>query len=136
SFVGRNYAFRPYFDEAAGGHIGRFYGVGVTTGEAGYFLAAQLRTAGSARGVIAVKLSLLEFENAIKDSGETVLLADHDGVVFLSAVPEWRYRVLEPLSAPVRTRIERTQQYGNQALRPLPLAQRYSVSSRTVGGLD
>jgi two-component system C4-dicarboxylate transport sensor histidine kinase DctB len=152
-FVGRNYAFRPYFQEAAAGRIGRFYGVGVTTGEAGYFLATGLRSATGARGVIAVKLSLDSFEHAMRQSGEAVLIADRDGVVFLSAVPEWKYRVLEPLSEPARERIETTQQYGNQALQPLSAAGpvradgagqrlvrgdvegRHSVTSQTVGGL-
>lgn len=33
SFIGRNYAFRPYFADAMREGLGRFYGVGNTTGE-------------------------------------------------------------------------------------------------------
>ena len=135
SFVGHNYSFRPYFEEAAAGRIGRFYGVGVTTGEAGYFLASALHTAAGARGVIAVKLSLADFEQAMKHSGETVLLADRDGVIFLSTEPAWRYRVLQPLSATARERKGRTQQYGDQALEPLALPAHHTVSEQAVGSL-
>jgi two-component system C4-dicarboxylate transport sensor histidine kinase DctB len=134
SFVGRGYAFRPYFQEAAAEGIGRFYGVGVTTGEPGYFLASGLRSAAGARGVIAVKLSLDGFENAMRQSGEAVLVADRDGVVFLSALPQWKYRVLEPLGEAARERIGRTQQYGDRALRPLAVADRYATS-QPVGKL-
>ena len=135
SFVGHSYAFRPYFEEAAAGRVGRFYGVGVTTGEPGYFLASGLRTLSGARGVIAVKLSLVDFENAMRDSGEAVLLADRDGVVFLSAVPQWKYRVLEPLGQPARERLNRTLQYGNQALLPLVMPARHALSAQALGSL-
>ncbi|HMC15832.1 MAG TPA: ATP-binding protein, partial [Albitalea sp.] len=135
SFVGHSYAFRPYFEEAAAGRVGRFYGVGVTTGEPGYFLASGLRTAAGTRGVIAVKLSLVDFENAMRDSGEAVLLADRDGVVFLSAVPKWKYRVLEPLAPSARERLNRTLQYGNQALLPLVMPARHALGAQAVGSL-
>lgn len=134
-FVGRNYAFRPYFEDAAAGRVGRFYGVGVTTGEPGYFLAAALRSPGGMRGVVAAKVSLRDFEAAMTSSGENVVLVDHDGVVFLSAVPAWKYHVLEPLSASARERIDRTQQYGDLTLPQLNLGERYAVSTRRVGAL-
>ena len=43
SYVGQNYAFRPYFEQAIRGDIGRFYGIGVSTGEAGRFPRSQRR---------------------------------------------------------------------------------------------
>ena len=46
SFIGHNYAYRPYFQEAMRGRIGRFYGVGATTGEAGFFQTAPIEHAG------------------------------------------------------------------------------------------
>ena len=42
SYVGENYAFRPYFHDAMATGAGRFYGIGVTTGQPGYFLASRL----------------------------------------------------------------------------------------------
>lgn len=119
SFVGGHYGFRPYFREALEGRLGRFYGVGVTSGEAGYFLASPVRTPRGARGVIAVKVNLDGFEQAMRQSGETVLLADQEGVVFLSSVPEWKYRVLGPLSQAVRERFRQTRQYGSAELQPI-----------------
>lgn len=119
NFVGQNYAFRPYVQEALAGSFGRFYGIGATTGEAGFFLASRLRTPTGAPGVIAVKVNLEPFEEALKQSGESVLVVDREGVVLLSSVAEWKYKVLQPLDAGARERIVRTRQYGEQPLPPL-----------------
>jgi two-component system, NtrC family, C4-dicarboxylate transport sensor histidine kinase DctB len=39
SYINKNFAFRPYFIEAMQGRTGRFYGIGSTTAEPGYFIA-------------------------------------------------------------------------------------------------
>lgn len=119
SFVGQDYSFRPYFQDATGGRLGRFYGIGATSGEAGYFLAAALRGPGGKYGVVAVKVALESFEEAMTQSGETVFVADREGVILLSSVPAWKYRVLDPLSPQTRQRLEKTKQYGEHALLPL-----------------
>lgn len=125
SFVGHNYAFRPYFSDALAHGLGRFYGVGVTTGEPGYFLAAPVRSAGRVLGVVVLKVGLEAMEQAMAESGDTLLLADADGIVFLSSQRRLRYRTLAPLPAAVSARLAETRQYGNQTIQPLadrPLA--------------
>ncbi|MCB4359307.1 sensor histidine kinase [Quatrionicoccus australiensis] len=119
SFVGHNYAFRPYFRDALKDGLGRFYGVGVTTGEPGYFLAAPVRAAGKVLGVIVLKLSLDSMEQALAGAGDTLLLADADGVVFLSSERRLRYRTLAPLPEAVSARLAETRQYGTQPVTPL-----------------
>lgn len=154
SFVGHNYAFRPYFRDAVERGLGRFYGVGVTTGEPGYFLAAPVREAGRVLGVVVLKVGLESMEQALAGAGDTLLLADGDGVVFLSSERKLRYRSLAPLTESVAARIAETQQYGAPAVapladRPLPLdatqpirlalpgelARERLVHARPVGGL-
>lgn len=119
SFVGHQYAFRPYFREALAGGLGRFYGVGVTTGEPGYFLAAPVREGNQVRGVVALKLNLDALERALAGAGNTLLLADGDGVVFLSSARRLRYHTLTPLLAATATRLASTRQYGGQPIPPL-----------------
>lgn len=119
SFVGHNYAFRPYFSDALAHGLGRFYGVGVTTGEPGYFLAAPVRSAGRVLGVVVLKVGLEAMEQAMAESGDTLLLADADGIVFLSSQRRLRYRTLAPLPAAVSARLAETRQYGNQTIQPL-----------------
>lgn len=119
SFVGQNYSFRPYFQEAAAGGLGRFYAIGATTGEPGYFLAAPVRAGGRIIGVAAIKLGLDEFEAALSRSGEHLLVADATGVIFLSAYPPWRYRTLIALDGPTRERLEAARQYAGVPLTPV-----------------
>lgn len=124
SFVGQNYAYRPYVQQALAGQLGRFYAVGATTGRPGYFLAAPV-AAGSASaavaGVVAVKVSLDSFEATLKPGGGITLLTDSAGVALLSSEPRWRYRTLAALPAEARGAIDRTQQYTGQVLQPLVL---------------
>lgn len=119
SFVGHNYAFRPYFTDAIADGLGRFYGVGVTTGEPGYFIAAPVRDGGRVLGVVVLKVGLEAMEQAMAGAGDTLLLADADGIVFLSSERRLRYRTLAPLPATVSARLAQTRQYGNQTIAPL-----------------
>lgn len=117
SFVGQNYAYRPYFRDAMASGGGHFYARGSTTGTPGYFIAHRL--SGPAAGVVVLKVSLDEMEaNWARSAGE-LMLADARGVVFLASRPEWKYRTLQPLSAATRTELHDTQQYGDLPLQPL-----------------
>jgi two-component system C4-dicarboxylate transport sensor histidine kinase DctB len=122
SFIGQNYAFRPYFEDAMREGLGRFYGVGNTTGETGYFLAAPVREGSPDHrpiGAVAVKINLDSFEATLSRSGDTVLLVDRHGVIFLSSVPEWKYRTLGTLSVEQRAALDATRQYAPHTLTPL-----------------
>ena len=125
SFVGQNYAFRPYFRDAIAAGSGSFYAVGATTGEPGYFLANRVvddtQPSRRALGVVAVKISLDDIEANWQRSHALLMLADAEGVVFLSSRPEWKFRTLQPLSADTRSRINAAQQYGDSRLEPLQL---------------
>ncbi|MDP2221497.1 MAG: ATP-binding protein [Hydrogenophaga sp.] len=121
SFVGRNYRFRPYFQQAMEGGAGRFYGVGVTTGEPGFFIAAPLLQNNRIEGVVAVKVDLTPLEERWREAGLPLALADEAGVMFLSAQRDWRYRSLYPLAEPAQAKLRETRQYGGtltEALSP------------------
>lgn len=119
SYVGHNYGYRPYFQESLKGRLGRFYGVGATTGEAGFFLASPIEDQGQALGAVIVKISLDNFESALVKSGDPVLLVDANGVIFLASVAQWKYRFLTPLEPGVLQQIGLSRQYDNQNLQPL-----------------
>ena len=128
SFIGKNYAFRPYFDEAMREGLGRFYGVGNTTGETGYFLAAPVREGTKPIGAVVVKINLDAFEATLSRSGDTVLLVDRHGVIFLSSVPAWKYRTLGTLSPEQHTALDATRQYAPHTLTPLGTDERKAQS--------
>ncbi|MEM5476557.1 ATP-binding protein [Pacificibacter sp. AS14] len=120
SFVGQNYSFRPYFQQALTGEQGRFYGIGSTTGLPGYFIASPVfGPSETILGVIALKLDLTRLERDWRDAGEKVLLANDDSVVVLASNSEWRYRTLSPLNDEQLARITLARQFANQALKPL-----------------
>lgn len=98
SFVGHSYRDRPYFTEARNGRTGTFYGVGLTTGVPGYFIAAPVRQPGSTQviGVVALKLSLDPISTAWALAREPIVLSDARGIVLMSNVPDWLYRSVRP----------------------------------------
>lgn len=115
SFVGENYAFRPYFQDAIATGLGQFYAIGVTTGVPGYFLSARIDVGGRV-GVIVVKLDLRPLQQTWRAAEADVALADEHGVVFLSARPDWQYRPLVALSPETLEHLVATRAYEGVGL--------------------
>ncbi|SDC40620.1 two-component system, NtrC family, C4-dicarboxylate transport sensor histidine kinase DctB [Cupriavidus sp. YR651] len=121
SFVGTDYRFRPYFQMASSGQIGRFYAIGVTSDEPGYYIAQPIESGGKVIGVTVVKLNLEWFQRAGAGSAEPLVVSDDHGVIFLSSVPAWQYRTLRPLPAALQAELHKTRQYHDRDVTPLPL---------------
>jgi len=118
SNVGHSYAFRPYFQQAMTEGTGEFYAIGVTTHVPGHFIARAIHDErGGAVGAVAVKVELEDIRSDWSERGDLVLLSDANGVVFLSATPQWRYRMLEPPTPAQRRELQLTRQYQGQSLR-------------------
>ena len=122
SYVGHNYSYRPYFRDAMAGKLGTFYGIGTTTGDPGYFLTAPIEDNGERIGAATVKVSLENFESALARSGDTVLLVDAQGVIFLASVAEWKYRTLTPLDNDALARLHESRQYRDRELPALDVS--------------
>ncbi|WP_097459766.1 sensor histidine kinase [Mangrovitalea sediminis] len=125
SFMHHNYAFRPYYREAISQGAGKFFAVGATTREPGYFLSHRVGPADHPLGVVVVKVRLDDLEASWGQSGDTLIVTDADGVIFLSSVPAWKYRTLAPLTPAIQARIAATRQYSPFA--PTPLLKRGSL---------
>jgi two-component system C4-dicarboxylate transport sensor histidine kinase DctB len=117
--VGADLSFRPYVKEALASGRGRFYGVGITSKRAGYYLSYALQRDGRQRGVAAVKVDLEDAERAWRRLPGDVLLVDERGVVILSSRDEWKFRPLAPLASAVLEEIASTRPYGEAKLMPL-----------------
>ncbi|QXZ11429.1 PAS-domain containing protein [Comamonas sp. Y33R10-2] len=130
SNVGEDYSFRPYVTQALSQGSGRFYGIGLTTGLPGYFLSQAIRADdGTVIGLIAIKIILQELEGEWRQSPDIVLASDENGVLFLANRDEWRYGLLQPLSAKAAQHIQDTQQYADQTLQALS----YRISPAAQG---
>jgi two-component system C4-dicarboxylate transport sensor histidine kinase DctB len=130
SYVGDYIAFRPYIREALRGMPGGFYGVGTTRGEPGYYFARGIYHEGRMLGVATVKVNIESLEASWAEAGGKALLTDAHGVVFLSSVPEWKYRTLAPLTPAARQELEQSRQYFSHALTPLGLREVRALDAR------
>lgn len=120
SYVGHNYAFRPYFQQTKATGVGRFYAVGVTSGIPGYFLShAVTGDAGEFMGAMVVKLEFPDLEHEWAKGDDLLLVSDAKGIVFIASQPHWRYRELLPIAAQDRAELSATRQYDKQPLSPL-----------------
>ncbi|MCB1886269.1 MAG: sensor histidine kinase [Rhodocyclaceae bacterium] len=119
SLVGKNYGFRPYFQQAMAGQSGRFYGVGVTTQQAGFFLSAPVVVDGRIVGASVIKIRLDGLEDAWRRSGDLLLLADRFGVSVMASSPGWKFRSLRPIPEAGLAELSQTQQYLYEDLAPL-----------------
>lgn len=132
SYVGQNYGFRPYFRQAATGGTGRFYGIGVSTREAGHFIALPIRRHGRIIGVAAAKVSLdwLEQSWRMPSVAEQIWVTDANGVILLSSISDFKFKTLAPLSESARKSILEQRQFLHETLPPLP----YRIEERLAGG--
>lgn len=123
AFVGRNFAFRPYFREALAGRPAQFFGLGTTSGKRGYFFAAAVRNGHEPLGVLVVKVDLDHTETLLGSTPEQLLVTDAQGVVILTSRPDWRFRATRALSAEERADIAANLPYPTQEPQPLALAE-------------
>jgi two-component system C4-dicarboxylate transport sensor histidine kinase DctB len=117
--VGQNLSYRPYVSEALASGRGAFFGVGITSARAGYYLSYALKDSGVTRGVATVKVNLDSFERGWRDTDSDILLVDERRVPILASRDEWRFRPMAPLSPQMRDDISRSKPYGNHDLAPL-----------------
>ena len=116
--VGRNLSYRPYMSEALANGRGTFFGVGITSARAGYYLSYALKEAGVTRGVAVVKVNLDSFEREWRDRGSDIVLVDERQITILASRDEWRFRPLAPLSPEARDDISHSKPYGSSDLKP------------------
>lgn len=123
SFIGNNFSFRPYFKSAISGEAGRYFALGTTSLQRGYYFSHPVYLHSEVAGVVVVKINLAEIETAWSDRGNHFLITDQDGIVFLSTRPEWTYRTIRDISDPRMSEILNSRRYGNQEIEPLAIEQ-------------
>ncbi|MFV3386171.1 sensor histidine kinase [Pseudomonas sp. NY15364] len=115
SFVAGNFAFRPYFREALAGRLGRFFGLGTTSGKRGYYFAYPVREDEHNIGALVVKVDLDHTETLWGNTPEQLLVTDTNGVVILTSRPDWRFHSSRPLDRVEQSAIAANQPYPTQA---------------------
>ncbi len=121
SFVGQNFSYRPYFQDAARGLQSRFYALGTTSLKRGYYFASPVSADGAIRGVIVFKVDIDSIETSWKGGEYKIFVADPEGIIFMTGSPEWLYNGILPLDAARLARTQASRRYADAPLKELPL---------------
>lgn len=123
SFVGANYGFRPYFQNAMRDGSAEFFALGTVSGRPGLYLARRIDDPGGRPlGVVVVKVEFDSLEAEWREGDERAYVVDPGGVVLVTSVPGWRFRTTSPLDEERRRLTLTDQTLGAEALQPLPFA--------------
>ncbi|MGH6653248.1 MAG: sensor histidine kinase [Sphingopyxis sp.] len=120
SFVGQNYAFRPYFRDAMAKGGAELFALGTVSGRPGLYIARRVEEDGRTLGVIVVKVEFDRLEAEWTRQPLTTFVTDDHGVVIITSRPDWRFRTLAPLDEKTRAAIRAALQFGNLPLTALP----------------
>lgn len=111
SFVGNNFAFRPYFRNALHGDTGVFFGLGNTSFKRGYYFGSAVYADGVVVGVIVVKVDLDFTETLWGHTPEQLVVTDKNGVVILTSRADWRFTATRELTAKEQRSVVQHQPY-------------------------
>jgi len=119
NLIGQSFAFRPYFQEALRKGSGSFYGMGTTSGLAGFYISHIVKDGNAVLGVAVVKTDLSNFDARWRNgkSREEIIVTDENGVVFLSSRAEWKYHPMHALTAQAAAQLKTSRQYGDAILK-------------------
>lgn len=115
SYIGSNYAFRPYFYQAMQGNRWTDYALGLRSGERGIFFSAPIYADNEIIGVIAVKVDIDKFEQDTEwlagSNSAKFMVYGKDEVVFISNHPYWRLKQLRESDYYTWSEIQATHRY-------------------------
>ena len=115
SFVGQNFAFRPYFKDALSGKPSTYLALGTTSAKRGaYYSHPVYAVHGSTPvGIVVIKASIELIESELgTESDEIVIVNDPHGVVFISNRKEWLYQLLWEYNEKNIPLIKKSRQFG------------------------
>jgi len=133
TFIGDNYAFRPYFHEAITGNDSQYFALGSTSGQRGYYFSSPVRYAAEVIGVVVVKMVLHSIEKDWIGKQQAFLVTDNDNIVFISSKKQWLFHSLTPLSKRQLSNIKATRRYLDKSIPILPLLGDINNNNSLVG---
>lgn len=119
SFVGENYAFRPYFQDAVSGTPAIYPAVGVVTKKRGLFYSYPVYGVDIKQpvGVLVIKRSTEPIEREINVRHEGIMmLTDPHGIVLISSRQAWLYHSIWRIQGEVLAAVKATRQFGQDPI--------------------
>jgi PAS domain S-box-containing protein len=115
SFVGKNFAFRPYFQKAIHNAPAMYLALGTTSNKRGVYYSYPVFEKEEALpiGLVVIKASIDQIEKEMNLSeNEIVLVSDPFGIIFISNRKDWLFQSIESLSSEQTDNIRRSRQFG------------------------
>lgn len=127
SFVGNDYSFRDYFRKAMETGTAEHYALGTVSNRPGLYISRRVGEAGSALGVVVVKMEFDQLEADWSETGRPAYVIDERGVVLITSLPSWRFMTTTPFSREEAAIIRKSLQFGAAPLSPLPISRPEAV---------
>ncbi|MPT21807.1 MAG: sensor histidine kinase, partial [Starkeya sp.] len=121
SFVGNDYAFRPYFRQALAEGAAEHFAFGTVSRQPGLYLARRIDSPAGLIGVIVVKAVFAEVEAEWRRLDSPIFVTDTRQIVLVTSVPGWQFHATALIPEAERARIRASLQFGDAALSPLPI---------------
>ncbi|MFO7751755.1 MAG: PAS domain S-box protein [Desulfobacteraceae bacterium] len=121
SFLGQNFAFRPYFKESIAGRPYMYLALGTTSHKRGAYYSRPVYSYSGSRilGVAVIKASIELIESRlITDDNEAFHVVDKNGIIFISSNPELLYKTVSPLTEEEEKKIRASKQFGRGPWKP------------------
>ena len=115
SFVGMNFDFRPYFQQAIQGEPSTYLALGTTSGRRGAYFSHPISIIEQKTpiGIVVIKASIEQIEKEIvTGNDEVVLVTGPHGIVFISNRTSLLYHSLKRLSSEQRALVDQSLQFG------------------------
>jgi len=121
SFVGSNYSFRDYFQQAMRAGSATQFALGTVSREPGLYIAQRISAGSDPVGVVAVKVEFDKLEASWRAATQGVFVTDRDGVVLLTSREDWRFRRTGDQRAATSESIPDSRRFGVETLQQLDL---------------
>ncbi len=116
SFVGKNFAFRPYFQQAIHSAPSTYLALGVTSGKRGVYYSYPIFEKGEDLpiGLVVIKASIDRIEKKLVFSpNDIVMVTSPKGIIFISNQKEWLFQSAWKLGEQQINVIVKSRQFGN-----------------------
>ncbi len=133
SFIGKDFSFRPYFQQAISGKLGRYYAVGTSSNKRGFYFSYPIYQQSNILGAIVVKVDITEIEQQstgiARAGGYEFAITDPDNIIFLSSINTWRLNSLSPIEETRQYAINESKRYANRIINELAISPAYDESA-------
>ena len=136
SFVGRNFDFRPYFQDALTRGEGRFYALGTTSRVRGYYFGVPILVGEAPAGVMVIKIDLDSIEESWRGSDYEVIVTDPEEIVFMATRPEWTFGATRPLTPERLAQTQATRRYADAGVTALALERAQGPAGAVLWRID